>query len=58
LFKEQRHLKGKVLIRQREKSDNVFFIKKGEIEVKFVYSDYDINRKIELGKATLEELER
>lgn len=57
LFKEQRHLRGKVLIRQREKCESIFFIKKGEVEVRFVYSEYDINRKVELGKVTKEELE-
>ncbi len=38
LFREQRHIKGKVLIRKRERSPYIFFIKKGEVEVRFPYS--------------------
>lgn len=42
LFKQERHLKGKVLIRKRERSDYIFFVLKGEVEVRFPYTAYDI----------------
>ncbi len=41
LFKQERHIKGTVLIRKRERADQIFFIKKGEVEVKFRYTNYD-----------------
>lgn len=47
LFKEQRHLRGKILIRKREKSPFIFFVKKGEVEVRFPYTEYDISVRIE-----------
>jgi hypothetical protein len=35
LFKEEHHLKGSVVIRKRERSNLIFFIKKGTVEIRF-----------------------
>lgn len=42
LFKEERHLRGTVLIRKRERTDKIFFVKKGNVEVRLPYTDYDV----------------
>jgi hypothetical protein len=44
LFKQERHLRGKVLIRKRERSDLIYFVLNGEIEVQFPYTAYDIEQ--------------
>jgi hypothetical protein len=32
---------GQTLIRKRERNDHIYFIKKGEVEVRFPFSQYD-----------------
>eukprot|EP00347_Sterkiella_histriomuscorum_P014633 403360135 len=41
LFKQERRMKGQVLIRKRERTDQIFFVKSGEVEVRFPFSVYD-----------------
>lgn len=43
LFKQERHLLGKVLIRKRERSDLIYFVLKGEIDVRFPHTQYDLD---------------
>ena len=41
LFKQERRMRGQVLIRKRERNDLIYFVKSGEVEVRFPYTAYD-----------------
>ncbi|CDW87544.1 voltage-gated ion channel superfamily [Stylonychia lemnae] len=41
LFHQESRMSGQTLIRKRERHDLIYFIRKGEVEVRFPYSMYD-----------------